>query len=84
MQVEGCLQALGVVLGEKSSGSGNSTCSSVAGPAQIMAGLIGLARGQELVFADMPAHVDDEHVQRHIVLVEAAHQLVEFLIAVIQ
>ncbi len=32
--------------------------------------------------ADVPVHVDHQHIERHIVLVEAAHQLVQLLVAV--
>ena len=54
----------------------------VAGPAELLARLIDLSGGLELLAADVPAHVDDEDVERHVVLVEAADELVEFLVGV--
>ncbi len=84
MQIEGGLQAFGVEFGEKVVRIGEEhLVPRIATPAQALARLVHLARGLELFPADVPAHVDDKHIQRHVVLVKTAHQLVEFLIGVV-
>ncbi len=84
MQVQCRLQAIGVqACQELMRVRKEQLVPGIASPAQSFAGLIHFARGLELLRADVPAHVDDQHVQRHIVFMEASHQFVEFLIAVV-
>src|SRR5450755_903453 len=52
----------------------------VAAPAKVVTGLIHFVTGEELRFADVPTHVDHEHIERHIVLVKAFHELIKFLV----
>ena len=53
----------------------------VAAPTEPMAGLvgIGLAHRQELLTVEVPVHVDDQHVERYPVLVEAFQQVLKLL-----
>jgi hypothetical protein len=55
----------------------------VAGPSQAVVRLIDFACGLKLFLADVPTHIDDENVERHVVFVEAADQLIEFLVGVV-
>ena len=65
MQIEGRLQALLVELVEEVVGVGKEQLvPGVAAPAQPLARLIHFALGLELLLADVPAHVDYQHVQR--------------------
>ncbi len=41
-----------------------------------------MVHGLQLDLIEVPVHVDDEDVQRGVVLMEAAHQVVEFLVAI--
>jgi len=84
MEVERGLQALIVDVGEKVAGVGKQRLvPGVAGPSKIVMRLVDFAERGELLLADVPAHVDDQHVERDVVLMEAAHQLIEFLVGVV-
>ena len=84
MHIERGLQALLVNLLQEVVGVGKEDfVPGVAGPAEAVIRLVDLAFRLKLLLADVPAHVDDQNVERHIVFVEAADELVELLIGVI-
>jgi hypothetical protein len=83
VKVECDLQALIVEVSKERLGVGEEEwVPGVAGPTQVVPRLIGLMHGFQLDLVEMPVHVDDEHIQRDIVFMEAAHEIIEFLVAI--
>src|SRR5579862_3946898 len=70
-------------LGEKLCGIGKEELvPGVTAPAERLARLVLFSARFELLPVDMPVHVNDEYVQRRVVLVEAAHDVLNLLVAV--
>jgi hypothetical protein len=84
MQVQGGLQTLGMHFSQKLFRARKQLLvPRIAGPSQFFSRLVHLALGLELLVAEVPVHVNDQHVERRIVLAEAAHQFVELLVAIV-
>jgi hypothetical protein len=84
MEIESGLQAFGVQAGEEIDGVGKECLvPGVAAPAKVVVGLVDFAQSGELLFADMPTHIDDKDVQGNVVFMEAFDELVEFLVGVV-
>ena len=54
----------------------------VARPPQHLSRLIHRAHRPQLLIAHVPVHVDDQHIQRRVILPEVPHQLVESLVGI--
>src|SRR5262249_46436517 len=83
MEVQRSFQTLRSNLLQKSIGIGKEQLvPGVSRPAKSVSGLVVLAAEPVLVKREMPVHVDDQHIERDIVVAEAANQVFEFLITV--
>jgi hypothetical protein len=77
------LQSFGLDLLQESVGIGKEQLvPCISRPSELMPRLVLLAREPVLMKRQMPVHVDDQHIERDVVLAKSAHQIFEFLIAV--
>jgi len=83
VQVQAGLQMVGVQPGQELARIGKEQrVPGVAAPAEAVTRLVLLAARLKLFIAEMPIHVDDENIERYVVLVEAADDLFDFLVGV--